>query len=402
MRNRVDLAALSDAALLDAQRELAARRRELDVESALVAAEIDRRSARDRGYDGLAQRSGFLSSAALIQSITGGSRSEAARLVSIGSALDTPVGEAVLSGALSIDAAAAIQRGLGDSGDAAVPLISVAPVLTPEELFKRARGLRDELDASAVARREKEQRDLRYLRYSTREDGAVGGSFLFDAVDGALFVSAMQAILSPRRGGPRFADPEQRERDDALVSDERTTDQLAADSVIAMVSLAIDVDPGTLFGQRRPAVRVVVTADRAILEDSGEFVSMATVERFVCDAGVIPVKFDNDGQVLNVGRAQRLFTDRQRVGLAARDGGCRFPGCDRPPSWCEAHHINQWAHGGSTDLADGVLLCRRHHLLVHNNKWQISRNGGEYMITPPGGTPTPMPSKSRLLHKRVG
>ena len=253
-----------------------------------------------------------------------------------------------------------------------------------------------------MARREKQQRDLRYFRIRTREDGAVAGSFLFDAVDGALLVSAVQALLSPRRGGPRFADPGQAAADAALEADERSTDQITADGVIAMVRLAVDADPGTLFGMRRPAVRLVMTADRATIEDTAAPVSAATAERFACDAGTIPVKFDTDGQLLNVGRTQRLFTERQRTGLAVRDGGCRFPGCHRPPSWCEAHHINPWAHGGTTDIADGVLLCRRHHLLVHNNRWQITRNGGAYSITPPGGPPQPMPPKTRINDKRAG
>ena len=286
-------------------------------------------------------------------------------------------------------------------GDDAVPLLLDAASQNPDELYRRARDLRDELDADAVARREKQQRDLRYFRFATREDGSVGGSFRFDAVNGALLVSAMEALTSPRRGGPRFVDPEQSARDAELVDDERSTDQIAADGIIAMVRLAIDADPGTLFGQRRPAVRLVVSSDRAIIEDLGVPVSMATVEQFVCDAGTIPVKFDTDGQLLNVGRAQRLFTERQRIGLAVRDGGCRFPGCDRPPSWCEAHHITPWAHGGTTDVADGLLLCRRHHLLVHNNRWQIGRDVASYSITPPGGTPLPMPTKSRAVANRA-
>jgi hypothetical protein len=88
----------------------------------------------------------------------------------------------------------------------------------------------------------------------------------------------------------------------------------------------------------------------------------------------VPILFDRDGQVVNVGRDHRLFTHRQRIGLAARDGGCVWPGCDRPPSWCEAHHIDEWdAHHGHTNIADGVLLCRFHHLLVHDRGWRIHR-----------------------------
>ena len=401
MENPVDVASLSDVALLDEQRSLAAQRRQLDVRAAIVAGEIERRSARSLGYDGLAQRAGFLSAAALIQSVGGGTRADAAKLVAVGSALDSAVGVAVLSGEISVDAAAAIGRGFGATDSTAAPLLAEAGTLNADEMFKRARDLRETLDAAAVADRARQQRDLRSFRYSTREDGMVRGSFLLDAIDGALVTAAFDAVLSPRRGGPRFVDPDQVARDAALESDPRTTEQVAADALVAMVRLAVDADPGALFGSRRPAVRLVVS-ERAFIEDSGETVSMATAERFICDAGVIPVKFDSDGQVVNVGRAQRLFTERQRVGLAVRDGGCRFPGCDRPPSWCEAHHINQWARDhGSTDLADGVLLCRRHHLLVHNNAWQIRRSGAEYSIAPPGGPAQAMPSKSRVLEKRA-
>ncbi len=400
MENLLDVASLSDDALLDEQRLLAARRRELDVRAALVAGEIERRSARALGHDGLAARAGFLSSAALIQSITGGTRADATKFVAVGSALESTLGAAVLDGSITVDAAAAILRGLGSTGPDALPLLEDARSLPPEDVFRRARDLRDELDADAVARREREQRDLRYFRYSTREDGMVRGSFLLDPVDGALVTAALDAVLSPRRGGPRFADASQVAADAALLDDPRSTEQVAADALAAMVRLAVDADPGTLFGARRPAVRLVLTADRAVLEDSGERVSMETVERFVCDAGTIPVKFDTSGQVLNVGRTHRLFTERQRIGLAVRDGGCRFPGCDRPPSWCEAHHINQWARDhGNTDINDGILLCRRHHLLTHNNHWQISRHGTQYTITPPDGKPQPMRARREFAKR---
>src|SRR3712207_7604787 len=67
--------------------------------------------------------------------------------------------------------------------------------------------------------------------------------------------------------------------------------------------------------------------------------------------------------------------------ICVRDGGCLWPGCDRPPAWCEAHHINQWKRDhGRTDIADGVLLCKHHHLLLHNNGWDIVREGGTYTL----------------------
>jgi hypothetical protein len=121
-----------------------------------------------------------------------------------------------------------------------------------------------------------------------------------------------------------------------------------------------------------------------VIQDTGEAVTIGTVRREICTGGTVPVVLDDDGQCVNVGREQRLFTARQRTGLGVRDGGCIWPGCDRPPSWTEAHHINQWKRDhGKTDIADGVLLCKHHHLLLHNNGWDIARTGGRYTLIPP-------------------
>lgn len=87
---------------------------------------------------------------------------------------------------------------------------------------------------------------------------------------------------------------------------------------------------------------------------------------------------------MNFGREQRLFTARQRAALAVRDGGCRFPGCEKPPSWCEAHHVDFWARDqGKTDLENGILLCRYHHMLMHNALWEILRRDGAFWVRPP-------------------
>jgi hypothetical protein len=70
---------------------------------------------------------------------------------------------------------------------------------------------------------------------------------------------------------------------------------------------------------------------------------------------------------LDLGREARLFTKAQRIALTLRDQGCRAEGCDRPPSWTEAHHLTKpWSQGGKTNLADGILLCGHHHRLAHH------------------------------------
>jgi len=89
-------------------------------------------------------------------------------------------------------------------------------------------------------------------------------------------------------------------------------------------------------------------------------------------------------QPLEVGRTTRVVSAAQRAALAVRDGGCSFPGCDRPPAWCEAHHLRHWLHGGPTDLANLALLCRTHHRAVHEDGWRLHRHSsGCLTATPP-------------------
>lgn len=105
--------------------------------------------------------------------------------------------------------------------------------------------------------------------------------------------------------------------------------------------------------------------------DYGTPASLATARLLACDGDLVPLLLDAQGAILDQGRAQRLFTREQRRALITRDRGCAFPGCDIPAGWCEAHHISFWRNGGKTDLANGVLLCRRHHGVIHRGEWRI-------------------------------
>ena len=98
-------------------------------------------------------------------------------------------------------------------------------------------------------------------------------------------------------------------------------------------------------------------------------------------------------QPLEVGRASRVVTAGQRSALAIRDGGCVFPGCDRPLAWCEAHHLRHWLHGGPTDLANLALVCRVHHRAVHEGGWRLARDpDGRLIAIPPYRRPQRAPA----------
>jgi hypothetical protein len=468
-----DLAALPDAEALAGQRRIADLLRLSNTFAAWMAATIAQRSRPELGHSGLAARQGFLSPEALIQNWTGSSKGDAYKLVAVGTmmadteaaerlveaALDSPDGvpvgdpavllgvvpwqapiaRAVTGGTLSVDAAESIRAGLGDI-DAAVTaeklaaalavLLAEVRSLNVDQVFKRARRMRDELDEAGIAAREKQARDDRYLKVYRLRDGKVRLNGLFAPEDGEFVLSTYDVITGPRRGGVRFVDKAQAAWAKRMQDDPRSTEQIAADSFVELLKIAGEADPGRVFGGRRPAVRVIVTEKTLTgqvgrggrVGDSGQVgqsgqgkgghgwlegspvpVSWESVERLLCDTGTRGIKFDDDGQCVNVGRDERLFTEKQRAGMAVRDGGCRWPGCEHPPAWTEAHHLDQWLRDtGRTDLADGVLLCSPHHLLLHNQHWEIVRVGVEYWLKPPASvdpaqTLVPMPSKNPLI-----
>jgi hypothetical protein len=91
------------------------------------------------------------------------------------------------------------------------------------------------------------------------------------------------------------------------------------------------------------------------------------VRRLCCDGSVIPIVLGN-GEVLDWGLERRFFTDAQTKRLWLRDGGCSHPGCGAPPQWTNAHHLVHWADHGPSNLANGALLCERHHTIVHTRR----------------------------------
>ena len=100
-------------------------------------------------------------------------------------------------------------------------------------------------------------------------------------------------------------------------------------------------------------------------------VAIETIQRLACDGVIRRVVIDADGELLDVGRAHRLATPAQRAGLRARDRGCVFPGCDRSPGWCQAHHLIEFGDGGATRTDEMCLVCSFHHHLLHEGRWSL-------------------------------
>jgi hypothetical protein len=172
-----------------------------------------------------------------------------------------------------------------------------------------------------------------------------------------------------------------------------------------MVESALARGPTELPGGDR--YQVVIHADSSTLAhddangrcqlDDGPSISAETARRAACDSGLVSV-FERDGEPLSVGRKTRPVPPALRRALAFRDRCCQFPGCERH-RFTDAHHIKHWALGGTTSLENLVLLCRRHHRLVHEGGFSIQRSAdGKVTVHHPGGWPIPDVPRLRRSH----
>ncbi|MGK3954200.1 HNH endonuclease [Microbacterium sp. I2] len=349
------------------------------------------------------------------------------------------LGEALMTGALTSAQHDAIYRGLGEppvddvratddpttdgASEAAVTagratevrtawetaagqLIDEASQRTVEELASAARTIRDLLDPAGAELRLEQRFEARSFRRWTDHDGIRHGSFTFEDEGGAWIESIIDTALRPRRGGPRFVDPDEKARAEELATDPRTNDQLAYDLMLDVLRAGALADAETVFGTRRAGIRIVATAEVladategraavALLEDTDTTLPGWLVARQACDTGTMTCTLDERGNPLDLGREARLFSSKQRVALAVRDGGCRWRDCDRPASYCEAHHIDPYSEGGRTDIDRGILLCRWHHMQLHHGEWRITRDGkNDFVLHPPdGGEPRALPAR---------
>jgi Domain of unknown function (DUF222)/HNH endonuclease len=131
----------------------------------------------------------------------------------------------------------------------------------------------------------------------------------------------------------------------------------------------------------------------------GQAISAGSLLAWACEAEVVPVVFNHSGGVLSYGRTRRYATAGQRLALAARDRGCSFPGCERPPAWCEAHHVLEWIKGGPTDLENLTLVCPYHHQHFAHSGWQaVMRDGVPWWIPPAWEDPAQRPRRNTAHH----
>jgi hypothetical protein len=274
-------------------------------------------------------------------------------------------------------------------------LLDFAHAGTAAHVERLVRGKRR---VDRIANGEKRLHAARYLRAYTDEDGMVvvtgrlapeAGAALLRALDAGI-----EALYGPRRGQPSGAGQEAAEAAEA--AEDASVEQRRADALglVAESALAAGLDPGS----RGDRYQVVVHVDAEVLAADGEggsswladgtHVSAETSRRLACDSARVVMWHAADGRVLDVGRRTRAISPALRRALEHRDGGCRFPGCGR--RLCDAHHVETWADGGATSLANTLLLCRRHHRAVHEEGFSMElAPDGEARFYRPDGRPLP-------------
>jgi hypothetical protein len=237
------------------------------------------------------------------------------------------------------------------------------------------RHARHSADPHGYAAEEAEQVESRQFSMSTWIDGTMLVSGVLDAFGGAALRAALEPLA--RMSGKHDNRDRERRLADALV-------ELASGGA-ERAQLQVTSSIETLLG--------LAGAPAADMEFSLP-ISSKTVGRLACDCAVTRVLLDSDSTVIDVGRSKRVVSGPARRALSARDGSCRWPGCDRTPSWSAAHHVVHWIHGGTSDLDNLILLCHRHHRMVHEGEWQLVRlDDGRMLAIPPTVTFGPRPPR---------
>lgn len=154
--------------------------------------------------------------------------------------------------------------------------------------------------------------------------------------------------------------------------DERTPRQRRHDALEDLARSFLDHGDTPVVGGEKPHIMVLGDLDalKGVAGGThetlkGEVIDVETIRRLACDCSISRIVLGPESEILDVGRKTRVWSPAQRRAIIARDRHCVEPGCDRPPDWCDIHHIDHWADGGDTSVDNGELRCRYHHTKEH-------------------------------------
>jgi hypothetical protein len=273
-----------------------------------------------------------------------------------------------------------------------------------DQIFERR--VKDETarrDADAIMKDHREAFRRREFRFIRHRDGMTGFNGRLHPTAAAEFEAAVNAMMTA---------------DAADTPDElrRTVEQRRADALMDLVDASVRHGTPPSSGGLQPQVHVHVDYDDLVdragrdpLDDDTDPdhpgntgrvrhpdgtwrvggnldgygpLGPDAMARLLCDADICRIVRRGASEILDVGRTTKRWPVATRRAIVARDRHCRFPGCDRPAPWCQAHHVEFWGlHDGDTVVPNGVLLCSYHHHLVHEGGWNLSMDPSTAKVT---------------------
>ncbi len=270
--------------------------------------------------------------------------------------------QALADGDISYRHVALIAETAGQLGEkfeaqAETILVDTSKEVDPWRLQRAIWHLKHCLDSDGVLSDANKANSRRFLHLSQTFDGVYRIDGWLDAEGGAVLNTALDSVMGPW-----------------LEGDDRSATQRRADAAVEMARRQLDGGHLPEVAGQKP--HLAVSVDMATLSkepgsmaaelESSQPIPAETARRLACDAAITPII---DGEA---DHTSRIVPGATRRALIARDKGCRFPGCDCPPAWTDAHHVKHWADGGPTTLDNLILLCRRHHRLVHEEGWTLA------------------------------
>lgn len=367
----------SDEAVRDRLLALQVEIDQLVAEQRVLVGELDARGA--YAADGAVNTTGWLTY------FTGVRRGEAARVARVARALRSMPATSAHAAALG-SAKVALLAGVstGRTADAFAAceddLVRIVLPLPADHAATVLQRWQKTVDQDGA-----EPADQRRLRLAQTFGGAWVVAGMLDDEAGATVATLVDRVADQLGRDDNALDP----------GDRRSLPRRRADALVELVRRGAALPDGA----RGAAPLLVFCADladqpptSATTPDGATTITADALRLACCDSPLRRLLTNGPSTVVDLGRTTRLVTPAQRLALEIRDGGCVFPGCTRPPGWCDAHHLTSWLDGGTTDLHNLALLCRRHHRLHHHAGWTIQPAAT-------GGWTATHPTTGRTLHR---
>jgi len=224
-----------------------------------------------------------------------------------------------------------------------------------------------------------EQYNNREVTHYYDHDGCLVIKARLPAEQGALIVKALEMSMDTS-----FAETEKEAQEERPPIAARRADALAD---LAETYMNNNQSAGSTADRYQVIVHLSAEESSDAHIEDGPDVTAETSRRIACDCSVVAIKEDENGEPLSIGRRSRTIPPAMRRALRVRDKGCRFPGCTNT-RFVDGHHIEHWASGGETSLANLVMLCRHHHHLVHEGGFVCEKSAdGELRFKDPRARP---------------